>query len=133
VARAEVRLSDLNGPRGGIDKRCQVDLRPDGSGWLVVAAIFNDWRYALDHALARFQRLLLARLGSREQQSRRLRSLAQLLRDILDPVLRLKLLRLRVGLAEADARVAEGESIVLAAAVEHWGLQSAMFRSAVAS
>lgn len=26
VPRAEVQLSDLNGPRGGVDKRCQVEL-----------------------------------------------------------------------------------------------------------
>jgi hypothetical protein len=27
VPRAEVQMSDVNGPRGGIDKRCQVELR----------------------------------------------------------------------------------------------------------
>ena len=30
VPRAAVQLSDVNGPRGGIDKRCQVELRTDG-------------------------------------------------------------------------------------------------------
>ena len=57
------------------------------------------------------------------------RTLADLMGEIQDPALRLKVLRLCVELAEVDAHVDEGESIVLAAAVEHWGLHHAMFRS----
>jgi len=57
------------------------------------------------------------------------RTLADLMGEIQDPALRLKLLRLCVQLAEVDARVDDGESIVLAAAVEHWGLQHEMFRA----
>jgi uncharacterized tellurite resistance protein B-like protein len=57
------------------------------------------------------------------------RTLADLMGEIKDPALRLKLLRLCVELAEADAHVDDGESIVLAAAVEHWGLHREMFRS----
>ena len=56
------------------------------------------------------------------------RTLADLMGEIQDPALRLKLLRLCVELAEVDARVDEGESMVLVAAVEHWGLQREMFR-----
>lgn len=57
------------------------------------------------------------------------RTLADLMGEIQDPALRVKLLRLCVELVEVDARVAEGESMVLVAAVEHWGLHHAMFRS----
>lgn len=57
------------------------------------------------------------------------RTLADLMGEIQDPALRLKLLRLCVELAEVDARVDEGESMVLVAAVEHWGLHHEMFRS----
>ncbi|MBC7699786.1 TerB family tellurite resistance protein [Aquabacterium sp.] len=57
------------------------------------------------------------------------RTLADLMGEIQDRELRLKLLRLCVALAECDAHVAEGESIVLVAAVEHWGLPSKMFGS----
>lgn len=56
------------------------------------------------------------------------RTLADLMGEIQDPALRLKLLRLCVELAEADAHVTEGESIVLTAAVEHWGLHYEMVR-----
>ena len=56
------------------------------------------------------------------------RTLADLMGEIQDPAMRLKLLRLCVELAESDAHVAAGESIVLSAAVEHWGLHHEMFR-----
>ena len=56
-------------------------------------------------------------------------TLADLMGEIQDPSLRLKLLRWCVELAESDAHVAQGESIVLVAAVEHWGLHREMFRS----
>jgi hypothetical protein len=55
-------------------------------------------------------------------------TLADLMGEIQAPALRLKLLRLCVELAEVDARVDEGESMVLAAAVEHWGLHREMVR-----
>lgn len=72
VPRAEVQLSDVNGPRGGIDKRCQVELRTDGAGSVVVASVASDWRTALDDALARAARFLL-RLWRRGGDARRLR------------------------------------------------------------
>lgn len=57
------------------------------------------------------------------------RTLADLMAEIQDPALRLKVLRLWVELAEVDARVDAGEACVLVAAVEHWGLHHEMFRS----
>lgn len=72
VPRAEVQLSDVNGPRGGTDKRCQVALRTDGAGSVVVTAVAADWRTALDKALARAARFL-ARHWHRRSDSRRLR------------------------------------------------------------
>ncbi|MBB2486358.1 HPF/RaiA family ribosome-associated protein [Mitsuaria sp. WAJ17] len=72
VPRAEVQMSDVNGPRGGIDKRCQVELRTDGAGPVVVACMASDWRTALDKALARAARFLM-RLWRRSSDSRRLR------------------------------------------------------------
>lgn len=63
------------------------------------------------------------------------RTLAELMAEIDDPELRLRLLNLCVAVVEADEHVSEGESMVLGTAVEHWGLQRAMLaldRSAVA-
>jgi len=71
VRRAEVQMSDVNGPRGAIDKRCQVELRIDGSASVVVASEASDWRTALDNALARAARLLM-RLWRRGSDARRM-------------------------------------------------------------
>lgn len=72
VPRADVKMMDVNGPRGGIDKRCQVELRTDGAGSVVVASVARDWRSALDKALARAARFLM-RLWRRGSDSRRMR------------------------------------------------------------
>ncbi len=59
VPRAKVLLSDINGPRGGIDKRCQVELKTASAGTVVITSIARDWRTALDGALARASRVLV--------------------------------------------------------------------------
>ena len=59
VPKAIVRLSDVNGPRGGIDKHCQVEIRSDVAGTVVVASVAHDWRTALDNALSRAVRFLM--------------------------------------------------------------------------
>ena len=46
VPRADVQLADVNGPRGGLDKRCQIALRTDGAGEVVVSSVAGDWRTA---------------------------------------------------------------------------------------
>ena len=58
VPRAKVQFSDVNGPRGGMDKRCQVELTTDLAGTVVTASLAKDWRTALDRSLARARRVL---------------------------------------------------------------------------
>lgn len=59
VPRVKVVLSDVNGPRGGIDKRCQVQLLANGSQDVVVTSVARDWRSALQSAMGRAVRSLL--------------------------------------------------------------------------
>ena len=59
VPRVKVHLSDVNGPRGGIDKRCQVHLLSDGKPDVVVTSLARDWCSALQSALSRAVRSLL--------------------------------------------------------------------------
>ena len=59
VPRARVQFSDTNGPRGGIDKRCQVELKTEHNGTVVVTAMARDWRSALESALTRASRALV--------------------------------------------------------------------------
>ena len=57
--RVRVHLSDINGPRGGIDKRCQIELLTDGGKPVVVTSLARDWFSALQSALTRATRALL--------------------------------------------------------------------------
>jgi hypothetical protein len=59
VPRATVHLSDVNGPRGGVDKRCQLELKTETAGVVVVTSIARDWHGALNTALARAARALM--------------------------------------------------------------------------
>jgi len=67
VPRAKVRFSDVNGPRGGIDKRCQVELRTDRADTVVIASLAGDWRTALERSLARATRALTRGLQRRQR------------------------------------------------------------------
>jgi len=59
ITTAWIRLDDMNGPRGGIDKRCTLELHTPGAGTLVVSARASDWRRAFEDALARITRSLV--------------------------------------------------------------------------
>ena len=74
VPRARVQLSDVNGPRGGLDKRCQIELKTETAGTVVITAIDRDWRSALESALTRASRTL-ARTWQRTHQRPRHRAL----------------------------------------------------------
>lgn len=58
VPRAKVQFSDINGPRGGVDKRCQVELATEKAGTVVITSLARDWRTALDLSLGRATRVL---------------------------------------------------------------------------
>ena len=58
VPRAKVQFSDINGPRGGVDKRCQVELTTEKAGTVVIVSLARDWRTALDRSLGRATRVL---------------------------------------------------------------------------
>ena len=58
VPRAKVLFTDVNGPRGGIDKRCQVELSTDKAGTVVIASLACNWRTALDRSVRRATRVL---------------------------------------------------------------------------
>ncbi len=70
VPRAEVQMSDVNGPRGGIDKRCQVELSTEAAGTVVIATLAQDWRTALDRSLGRATRVLKRSLQRSQKPAR---------------------------------------------------------------
>jgi ribosome-associated translation inhibitor RaiA len=74
VPRARLCLSDDNGPRGGVDKRCQVELRTRHGGVVMITAVARDWRSAIDSALARAARVLMRQLRRSQRVDRDLAS-----------------------------------------------------------
>lgn len=70
VPRARIQLSDLNGPRGGLDKRCRVEVKTQGAGSVVITSLARDWRKAIDDALTRASRTLV-RVWRRSQSRAR--------------------------------------------------------------
>jgi hypothetical protein len=71
VPRAKVQFSDVNGPRGGMDKRCQVELkhRSPLAQWSSPRWP-SDWRTALDRSLGRATRVLTRSLQRSQKPAR---------------------------------------------------------------
>lgn len=59
VPRAKVHLEDINGPHGGVDKRCHLEFKTHAAGTVVVTAVARNWSDALNSALARAARTLV--------------------------------------------------------------------------
>lgn len=70
VPRAKVQFSDVNGPRGGVDKRCQVELSTNTGVTVVIASLADDWRTALDRSLRRATQALTRSLQRHQKPVR---------------------------------------------------------------
>ncbi len=62
ISRVIVRLSDINGPRGGDDKRCLIEVRLKGAAAVVIEDTAADLYLAIDRAGERAGRTLERRL-----------------------------------------------------------------------
>jgi ribosome-associated translation inhibitor RaiA len=58
-----VQLSDINGPRGGIDKRCQIEVQLKGTPNVVIEDVEADLYAAIDRAAERVGRTVARRLS----------------------------------------------------------------------
>jgi len=70
IQRVVVRLSDINGPRGGADKRCHLQLVLPGLPDVVVEDIEADLYLAIDRAADRAGRTLRRRLARQRDRAR---------------------------------------------------------------
>ncbi len=70
IQRVYVRTEDINGPRGGIDKRCRVEvrLRAGRSVPLAVATDDSDLRAAIDRSAKRIARSVARELDRKNQR-----------------------------------------------------------------
>lgn len=60
-----VRVSDINGPRGGADKRCRMVLWLHNRQTLTVQTVNADLYAAVDEASSKLRRILTRRLARR--------------------------------------------------------------------
>jgi hypothetical protein len=74
VPRAKVQFSDVNGPRGGVDKRCQLELNTPTAGTVVIASLASNWRTALDRSLRRATQVLTRNVQRNQRKPVRGRS-----------------------------------------------------------
>lgn len=62
-------LSDVNGPKNGIDKRCLLKIRPRGLSEFTIEETESDFQSALNRAADRARRTLARRLQRRGERT----------------------------------------------------------------
>ena len=73
IKTVKVRFSDINGPRGGNDKRCSIQIPIAGQRDVVIEDTEADLYIAIDRAADRIERTLARKLErSREHKHQRL-------------------------------------------------------------
>jgi ribosomal subunit interface protein len=70
IQRVVIRLSDINGPRGGADKRCHLQVVLDGMPDVIIEDTEADMYVAIDRATDRARRTLVRKI-ERQQALRR--------------------------------------------------------------
>ena len=83
VRTVSVRLFDINGPRGGNDKRCRIQIPISGGQDVVIEDTEADLYVAIDRAADRTERALARRL-ERQREHRHERIAADEARDATD-------------------------------------------------
>lgn len=67
IQRIDVRLSDINGPHGGIDKRCHIHLVIPQQAAIVIKDTQENLYIAIDRAIARAREVLDRKLSRKRQ------------------------------------------------------------------
>lgn len=62
VSRVDVTLLDVNGPKGGKDKRCRIQLKIEGAPAVVIQGTDKDMYDAIGSCTARLKRTLANKL-----------------------------------------------------------------------
>jgi len=73
IRRIVVRLSDINGPKGGNDKRCHVQIMLAGLPDVVVEDIQADLYFAIDRAADRAARTVMRKINRRQKLNKQIR------------------------------------------------------------
>ena len=70
IERVRVRLSDINGPRGGCDMRCHLQVLLPGQTAVVIEDTQSNLYAAIDRAADRARRTLTRRLSRQRDNAR---------------------------------------------------------------
>ncbi len=62
VSRIQVRLDDVNGPAGGVDKRCVVELLVREGGPVTVSATARSWQDSVEAVASRLRQRVALQL-----------------------------------------------------------------------
>jgi hypothetical protein len=77
-----VSFTDVNGPRGGVDKHAQIQLHLESHGTVIVGSTSSNWRTALEDALRRIVAKMVKTLTVAKRPRRQsMRKLAMLQSD----------------------------------------------------
>ncbi|GAA5315539.1 MAG: hypothetical protein AseanaTS_07440 [Candidatus Pelagadaptatus aseana] len=71
IESAAITLKNINDPKGGIDKLCQIVIKPVGLGKIVVTEKRQHLTEAIDHCLHRASQSLDRKLKRRHKLSKR--------------------------------------------------------------
>ena len=78
VSAARVSFTDVNGPRGGVDKHAQIQLHLESHGTVIVGATAGNWRTALEDVLRRIVAKMVKTLTKAKRPKRQsMKKLAQ--------------------------------------------------------
>lgn len=68
LKRVVIRLSDINGPRGGEDKLCHIQVMLAGAPDVIIKSTKQDMYTAIDKAIHRVGNTVVRRLGRQRQR-----------------------------------------------------------------
>ena len=68
VRQIQVRLSDINGPKGGFDKRCHLQIRLSNDSDVSIEDTEDDLYLAIDRAVERGKRTITRKLDRKRAQ-----------------------------------------------------------------
>lgn len=70
LQKINLNLKDINGPKGGSDKSCRVQIPVTGAGTVVVEEVQADLYVAIDRAIDRASRALARKIKREREHGR---------------------------------------------------------------
>lgn len=79
-----IMLSDINGPKRGVDKQCRVIIKPVGLAEIVITETREKIRHAIDRCLARASQSLSRKLKQRRSAPKQALPMHLVMRNSLE-------------------------------------------------